>query len=448
MGVPRVEHAIYKHCRTQPDIGIATYDVYFRRLRPADRSLIAYLDYLTGSDWPGSSRPAGERRSEALRFLWPLLAYQNHDTAAYVARCLTGSKDRRNPAHRAVRSVARLLGWLFALASMTLELCRWLLAGAGLGSRARLFSAGAPVLLSNTIANRRESRGAMRLWRQQPVYLLHDIIPVRFPEQVGGRVAANHRDYLRRIMASGDPLITVSKATRDDILDWYRQGRPAPITATRSAAVALGAAMDDRAAGTVPIPALEGRRFVLFCSTLDIRKRHDVVVRAWALLARKHGEQNLPYLAFAGRVGTGIDILRKAIDEAPEVAGRVILLDMICDDELRWAYQNADFGVFPSSAEGWGLGVSECLAHGVPVVPFRHTGVVRSRTGPDAESASRRRCRVGRGGRQSRIAPPGGSKSCARPSGGTTGAVRPTHSRARSWRSCAKSRALRNRGDA
>ena len=367
MGVPRVEQAIYRYCRTQPDLGIAIYDSYFRRFRPADRATIAYLDYLVAGDWPGSSRPRAERRIEALRFWWPLLSRQNHATADYVARCLSGKKDRKNPANKAIRTIARPLGWLLALVSMTGEFSRWLLAKTGLGSPARLFAAGVPVLMSNTIANRQETRGSMRLWRQRPAYLLHDIIPLRFPEQFDDHVVAAQLRYIRRIMASGDPVITVSRATRDDLLDWFRENSgadyPGEITA-----VSLGATIDDSSEATAPIPALQGRRFAIFCSTIDIRKRHDVVVRTWAALARKHGAETLPHLAFSGRAGSGCEKLSAALEDAPEIADRVVILDLITDDELRWVYRNADFGVFPSSAEGWGLGVSECLAHGVPVV--------------------------------------------------------------------------------
>ncbi|WP_421852834.1 glycosyltransferase [Oricola sp.] len=367
MGVPRVEQAIYRYCRTQPDLGIAIYDSYFRRFRPADRATIAYLDYLVAGDWPGSSRPRAERRVEALRFWWPLLSCQNHATADYVARCLSGKKDRKNPANKAIRTIVRPLGWLLALVSMTGEFARWLLAKTGLGSPARLFAAGVPVLMSNTIANRQETRGSMRLWRQRPVYLLHDIIPLRFPEQIDDHVVAAQLRYIRRIMASGDPVITISKATRDDLLNWYRQdsgiGYPHSITA-----VSLGATIDDSGDATAPIPALQDRRFAIYCSTIDIRKRHDVVVRAWAALARKHGAETLPYLAFSGRAGSGCEQLSAALEDAPEIANRVVILDLITDAQLRWAYRNAEFGVFPSSAEGWGLGVSECLAHGVPVV--------------------------------------------------------------------------------
>jgi glycosyltransferase involved in cell wall biosynthesis len=40
----------------------------------------------------------------------------------------------------------------------------------------------------------------------------------------------------------------------------------------------------------------------------------------------------------------------------------------LSDDRLRWLYREALFCVFPSVAEGWGLGASEALDFGTPVV--------------------------------------------------------------------------------
>ena len=47
---------------------------------------------------------------------------------------------------------------------------------------------------------------------------------------------------------------------------------------------------------------------------------------------------------------------------------KVHLLSNVGDAQLRWAYHNASFSLFPSKIEGWGLGVSEALAYGLPVI--------------------------------------------------------------------------------
>ena len=39
----------------------------------------------------------------------------------------------------------------------------------------------------------------------------------------------------------------------------------------------------------------------------------------------------------------------------------------LSDRELIWLYGNATIGVYPSMAEGFGLGVAECLDFGLPI---------------------------------------------------------------------------------
>ena len=52
----------------------------------------------------------------------------------------------------------------------------------------------------------------------------------------------------------------------------------------------------------------------------------------------------------------------------PQLADHVVFLGSVSDDELIDLYRSAIFSVFPSFLEGWGLGASESLDFGLPVV--------------------------------------------------------------------------------
>ena len=106
--------------------------------------------------------------------------------------------------------------------------------------------------------------------------------------------------------------------------------------------------------------------FVLYCSTVEIRKNHLLLARTWKR-ALDEG-RTLPMLCCAGRWGWGVDELATFIDEHPDLRACIRFLGPVPDEELVALYRNALFGVYPSFLEGWGLGASEALDFGLPVI--------------------------------------------------------------------------------
>ena len=76
----------------------------------------------------------------------------------------------------------------------------------------------------------------------------------------------------------------------------------------------------------------------------------------------------LPKLICVGKWGWGYGKLRDYLRRAPGLGERMIFTGQVGDLELIDYYRGAMFGVMPSLLEGWGLGASECLDFGVPVI--------------------------------------------------------------------------------
>ena len=59
----------------------------------------------------------------------------------------------------------------------------------------------------------------------------------------------------------------------------------------------------------------------------------------------------------------------KAYLEAhPELDRHLVILNHMSDQQLVWLYRNAAFGLYPSLAEGWGLGAAESLDYDLPII--------------------------------------------------------------------------------
>jgi hypothetical protein len=73
-----------------------------------------------------------------------------------------------------------------------------------------------------------------------------------------------------------------------------------------------------------------------------------------------------PNIAFVGMLGNGVSDLMDSLRHDPLVAGRFAHITRCDDAHLAAVYRQAAFAVYPSLYEGWGLGVTEALAHGTP----------------------------------------------------------------------------------
>lgn len=365
-GVQRVETAICKHAFDNDLAGFVILDAMNGRYRQLSRSESAFLKYILAAQWPGDMAPYLQRVCASFAFLGVQLSHQDNETARRLAFAATGYRRRAGFSYTLVKSLIRPVqwGWLAArLAGI------WSKIGVRklLGLSEQWASEGSVVLVSHEINRHMLITSALERAGLSGVHIVHDLIPVLKTELTSGRFSRGMEGFFRRILNAPEPIIAVSQATRDDLVAWNRDvvGAPYPFEIK---VCPLGAALVSAGRETEPVPGLADRRFAVFCSTFDIRKNQHLLVAVWAWLARNMAPERLPDLLLVGRRGNSSGLVQEELAKAPELAGRVHILSGISDRQLRWAYRNAHLGLFPSSAEGWGLGVSECMANGLPVV--------------------------------------------------------------------------------
>ena len=136
-----------------------------------------------------------------------------------------------------------------------------------------------------------------------------------------------------------------------------------------------------REIGEVPIEGLLDRRFVVFCSTIETRKNHLLLLHLWDRLRREVDKEDLPILVFVGRWGWGIETVRLFSDRNWRLRDHLQIREGVSDAELIWLYRNACFTVFPSLAEGFGLAVAESLSFGTPVVVSNYPALIEASEG-------------------------------------------------------------------
>ena len=202
--------------------------------------------------------------------------------------------------------------------------------------------------------------------------LIHDLIPLEYESLVEQRHVVQFRNWLQEALPVADVVLTTSKHSHNSLIKLAGDaGWPLP----RVEVVEPGSGLNDRLMsgeqGAIDFP----QRYVLFVSTIEIRKNHRLLVRIWRRLLERHGADAVPTLIFAGQIGWLVDDLLAELTASAYLDGKVVLMPGLSDAELRQAYRSSLFTVFPSLCEGWGLPIAESLMHGKFCVASNRTSI-------------------------------------------------------------------------
>jgi glycosyltransferase involved in cell wall biosynthesis len=199
--------------------------------------------------------------------------------------------------------------------------------------------------------------------------LVYDMIPIENGEFVEPHHALVFRQWLAEMAPNADVILTISQYSRRALLEFTAAARwpmpPVDVIRLGGESSPQPVARRSSPSGGSPSETLDlPRRYVLFVSTIEIRKNHRLLVRVWRRLIARHGPDAVPVLVFAGQVGWMVDDLLADLAASGWLGGRIEHRPGLSDPELDEAYGGCLFTIFPSLCEGWGLPVAESLAHG------------------------------------------------------------------------------------
>ena len=120
-----------------------------------------------------------------------------------------------------------------------------------------------------------------------------------------------------------------------------------------------------RRAWTERLPALDGKRFLLFLSRLHPKKGCDILLEAYADVAR---EVELPQLVMAGPDAVGFQAKLQTIAAARNISDRIVWPGMLTGDAKWGALRAAEAFVLPSHQENFGIAVAEAASCATPVL--------------------------------------------------------------------------------
>lgn len=195
---------------------------------------------------------------------------------------------------------------------------------------------------------------------------LYDLIPISHPQFCEMDLSLYFSVGFGQMVAIADFILTISEDTARQVRALLAQHDRSPVPVQ---AVPLAHGMTDLPDSRAARSASNSGPFVAYVSTIEARKNHIYLVRVWQALMKRGVA--VPDLVFVGRLGWKIAPLMALLEETHFLGGRVRIRHGLRDAELGAVYRDAEFTVFTSFVEGWGLPIGESLAQGTPCVASR-----------------------------------------------------------------------------
>lgn len=193
------------------------------------------------------------------------------------------------------------------------------------------------------------------------VFTVHDLIAVAYPELAIPSSVRHFRPRVKHYGKRADLIVAVSKATAGDVINLLDVPEEKVVVVHPGTTSFPRAAPDDISRMKAKFNI--GGEYILFVSRLDPRKNLARLFKAFDL----SGLYNDLELLFVGPKGWRMEEIFKTW-RSVKCRDRIRWLDYVTDTDLACLYSGANFFVFPSVAEGFGLPILEAMSVGCPVL--------------------------------------------------------------------------------
>ena len=204
---------------------------------------------------------------------------------------------------------------------------------------------------------------------------IYDLVSERFPETMQGRNRRLLQGHLQDSATRASSILTISEFSKSEIIDVL--GVPEEKIFVGPCGVDTKFYTPGEGFETGINKKFNMERYILYVGTLEPRKNIRTLVEAFSKISDKYPDVKL---VLAGGLGWQPEATLKAIEES-KAKDRIIRTGYISNEEKRDLLRNAQFFVFPSIYEGFGMPVTEAMACGTDAVVSESSSLIEISAG-------------------------------------------------------------------
>lgn len=211
----------------------------------------------------------------------------------------------------------------------------------------------------------RQALVANILKREQARFLclVHDLIPLDYPEYARPGGAALHARRIATITALADGILANSGATAQSLKPWLDKAGRGIVARVALLGTHQSAPAEPPAQ---PPDGTPGAPYFICVGTIEPRKNHLLLLHLWRAMAEAGGA--IPRLILVGRRGWENEQVIDMLERCGALSGHVEELNGCSDRRMAALVRGARALLLPSFAEGYGMPVAEALSAGTPVL--------------------------------------------------------------------------------
>jgi glycosyltransferase involved in cell wall biosynthesis len=196
------------------------------------------------------------------------------------------------------------------------------------------------------------------------VFLIHDLIPIQYPEFCPPKAARRHQLRMQTVSDHADIIIANSNYTAEVIKSFFISRSIPPVPTVIST---LANTIQDGKTDT-PSSTLNVQPYFLHVGTIEGRKNVGHLLNVWRDIIASLGPDNAPRLVLAGKRGWECENVFAILDRSHELANHVIEVSGLSDESLSVLMSGSKGLVTMSFVEGYGLPPVEAAQRGIKVI--------------------------------------------------------------------------------